>query len=74
MCFFFQSDTPTPTPQEKSKCENVQFLQWILKDDDVYFKKNIILNLDLRELFCSEKYRLFTHAAVAIWRHSASMG
>ena len=29
-----------PTPKEESKCKNAQFLQWILKDDDVvYFKK-----------------------------------
>ena len=34
--FFRQSDTP---PQEELKCKNAQFLQWILKDDDVYFKK-----------------------------------
>ena len=34
--FFRQSD---PLPQEKSKCKNAQFLQWILKEDDVYFKK-----------------------------------
>ena len=34
--FFRQSDPP---PQEESKCKNVQFLQWILKDDDVYFQK-----------------------------------
>ena len=27
------------TPQEESKCKNAQFLQWILKYDDVYFKK-----------------------------------
>ena len=27
------------TPQEESKCKNAQFLQWILKDDEVYFKK-----------------------------------
>ena len=27
------------TPQEELKCKNAQFLQWILKDDDVYFKK-----------------------------------
>ena len=27
------------TPQEESKCKNAQFLRWILKDDDVYFKK-----------------------------------
>ena len=31
--FFRQSD-----PQEQFKCKNAQFLQWILKDDDVYFK------------------------------------
>ena len=28
------------TPQEESKCKNAQFLQWILKDDDVYIKKS----------------------------------
>ena len=62
------------TPQEESKCKNAQFLQWILKDDDVYFKKNHSI-LNLREFFHSEKYRVFTqHAAVAIMRHSASMG
>ena len=27
------------TPQEESKCKNAQFLQWILKDEDVYFQK-----------------------------------
>ena len=27
------------TPQEESKCKNAPFLQWILKDDDVYFQK-----------------------------------
>ena len=27
------------TPQEESKCKNAPFLQWILKDDDVYFPK-----------------------------------
>ena len=26
-------------PQEESKCKNAQFLQWILKDDDVFFQK-----------------------------------
>ena len=25
--------------QEESKRKNAQFLQWILKDDDVYFQK-----------------------------------
>ena len=30
---------PPPPPQEESKCKNAQFLQWILKDDDVYFLK-----------------------------------
>ena len=34
---FRQSDPPSP--QEDSKCKNAQFLQWILKDDDAYFKK-----------------------------------
>ena len=33
--FFRQSDPP----REESKCKNVQFLQGILKDDDVYFQK-----------------------------------
>ena len=33
--FFRQSDPP----QEESKCKNAQFLQWILKNDDVYFQK-----------------------------------
>ena len=28
-----------PHPHEESKCKNAQFLQWIIKDDDVYFKK-----------------------------------
>ena len=32
--FFRQND-----PQKESKCKNAQFLQWILKDSDVYFKK-----------------------------------
>ena len=36
--FFRQSDPPPP-PREESKCKNAQFLQWILKDDDVYFQK-----------------------------------
>ena len=35
LLFFFSS----VTPQEESKCKNAQFLQWILNDDDVYFKK-----------------------------------
>ena len=26
-------------PQEELNSKNAQFLQWILKDDDVYFKK-----------------------------------
>ena len=36
---FFVKVTPPPPPQEESKCKNAQFLQWILKDDDVYFQK-----------------------------------
>ena len=35
---FFVKVTPPPL-QEESKCKNAQFLQWILKDDDVYFQK-----------------------------------
>ena len=26
--------------KEESKCKSAQFLQWILKDDDVYFQKS----------------------------------
>ena len=51
--FFRQNDAI----QEESKCKYVQFLQWILKDDDVYFKKNHSI-LNLREFFHSEKYRV----------------
>ena len=36
--FFFIFSSKWP-PQEESECKNAQFLQWILKDDDVYFKK-----------------------------------
>ena len=61
------------TPQEESKCKNAQFLQWILKDDDVYFKKNYSI-LNLGEFFHKEKYRVFTHyAAATILRHWATM-
>ena len=39
----------------------------------ITWKNHSILNL--REFFPSEKYKVFTqHAAVATWRHSASMG
>ena len=69
--FFFKV---TPTPQEESKCKDAQFLQWILKDDDAYFKKNHSI-LNSREFFHCEKYRDFTqHAAAAILRHWATMG
>ena len=62
------------SPQEESKCKNTQLLQWILKDHDVYFKKNHSIS-KLREFFRSEKYRVFTqHVVVAIWRHLATMG
>ena len=37
--FFFNIFSPKWAPQEESKCINVQFLQWIVKDDDVYFQK-----------------------------------
>ena len=37
--FFRQSDPPPPPPQEEPNYKNAQFLQWILKDDDVYFQK-----------------------------------
>ena len=36
--FFFVRQSAPPPPQE-SKCKNAQFLQWILKDDYVYFQK-----------------------------------
>ena len=65
--FFFVK--VTPPPPEESECKNAQ---WILKDDDVYFKNHSIFNL--REFVQSEKYRVFTqHAAVAILRHSATI-
>ena len=35
--FFLNFSSKWP-PQEESKCKNVQFLQWILKDDNVYFQ------------------------------------
>ena len=38
MIFFCIFSAKWP-PQEESKCKNAQFLQWILKDDDVYFQK-----------------------------------
>ena len=28
-----------PSPQEEPKCKNAQFLEYILKDDDVYFQQ-----------------------------------
>ena len=34
--FFRQSDPP---PQEELKYKNAHVLQWILEDDDVYFRK-----------------------------------
>ena len=37
--FFFLDFFVKVTPQEDLKCKNVQFLQWILKDDDVYLQK-----------------------------------
>ena len=36
--FIAKVTPPPPPPQEESKCKNAQFLQWILKDDDVYFQ------------------------------------
>ena len=62
-----------PPPQEKSKCNNAQFLQWILEDNDVYFKKNYSL-LNLGQFFHNEKYRVFTqYAAATILRHWATI-
>ena len=49
----------TNIPQEESKCKYAQFLHWILKDDDVYFKKNHSI-LNLRE-FCRCEYIGFLH-------------
>ena len=37
--WFFLDFFAKVTPQEESKCKNAQFLQRVLKDDDVYFKK-----------------------------------
>ena len=36
-CIFLDFFVKVTPPQEESKCLNAQFLQWILKDDDVYF-------------------------------------
>ena len=75
-CFFFWNFSPKwppPPPKVESKCKNAQFLQWIIKDDDVYFEKNNSI-LNLGEFFHSEKYRIFTQYAVAtILRHWATM-
>ena len=69
-CGFFRQSEP---PQAESKCKNAQFLQWILKDDDVYLKKNYSI-LNLGAFFHSEKYRVFAqYAAATIWRHWATM-
>ena len=60
-------------PQKESKCKNAQFLQWILKDGGVYFKKKYSI-LNLGELFHSEKYSFFAqNAAATILRHWATM-
>ena len=37
--WFFFILSPKWPPQEESKCKNVQFLQWILKDDDLKFQE-----------------------------------
>ena len=37
--FLFVRQSDPPPPQEESKCKNAEFLQWTLKDDDVYFQK-----------------------------------
>ena len=37
--FLFLNFFAKVTPQEESKCKNAQFLQWIPKDDDVYFQQ-----------------------------------
>ena len=71
--FFFWIFSPKWPPQEESKCKNAPFLQWILKDDDVYFHKNYSI-LTLGEFFHSEKYRVFAQYATAtILRHWATM-
>ena len=65
---------PPPLPPEESKCKNAQFLQCILKDGDVYFKKSHSI-LNWEEFFHNEKYRGFPqHAATTILRHWATMG
>ena len=70
---FFSHQSDTTTPPEKSKCKNAPFLQWILKDDEVYFKRNYSI-LNLGEYFHSEKYRVFRqYAAATILRHWATM-
>ena len=37
--FFFYFFRQSDPQEEESKRKNAQFLQWILKDDDVYFQK-----------------------------------
>ena len=38
-CFFLEFFRQSDPSQEESKCKNAQFLQWILEDDDVYYRK-----------------------------------
>ena len=67
--FFRQSDPPRKSQNVKMP----QFLQWILKDDDVYFQK-ITASKIWGNSFINEKYRDFTqYAAATILRHWAMM-
>ena len=67
---FFSSKWPPPPPQEESKCKNAQFLQWILKDDDVYFKK-ITASEIWGNSFIVKNIGLYT---TCCRRHIASLG
>ena len=67
------SPQPLKKWRKSQNVKNAQVLQWILNDDDVYFKKNFSI-LNWEEFFHSEKYRVFTqYAAATILRHWATM-
>ena len=70
--FFVKVPPAPPPPQEESKCKNAKFLQWILKDDDVYLKKKS-QNLKFVGILSWSKIYFTQHAVIAIWRHSAKM-
>ena len=62
-----QSDPPPP--QEESKCKNAQFMQWIIKDDDVYFQKvyTICCRHNIASLGHDELTAVGLSLIVALW-------